>query len=277
MNRVQDNLEKLTRKLNRRRLSGWLELEFASVYQTPVIEGIVLTLVFIGFFGATLTAQYMVVPISIHQPVSSIIDLLEQAFLQSYVTSINLASQLAILLVPLLISRSLARGFEDGTLVTYLSYPVSRSFIIGLKIGLPLVIAGLCVPFISLCADLMLIPTGANIYDLLIITGAFLFYILLIATSTALVAILSRSSTSTTFIGAGMWYALLLLQPMYTMLPYAPRGIINPVQIVVEYLTTPVLGPTIMDLAIAFTGSLFLSLSMIVLILTLFKRREVRS
>lgn len=277
MNHVPNRVSKYSRNLDRRRFRGWLELELASIYQTPVIEGVVLTLVFIGFFGATLTAQYLVVPIGYHQPVANAVVALEQTFIQSYMASITLASQLAILLVPLLISRSLARGFEDGTLVTYLSYPVTRSFIIGLKVCIPIVITGFCVTIGSLCADLILIPTGANAGDLLMITSTFWIYIFLIATSVALIAILSRSSTSTTFIGAGMWYMLFLLGPMFTDVPYALRGIINPVQIVVEHLTTPVLGPTDMDLAIAFTGSLFLILAMIVLILTLFKRREVKS
>jgi len=277
MNQALNRAGESRQRYDFRRFRGWLGLEFASTYQTPVIEGVVLTLVFIGFLGATLTAQYLVIPIAFHQPVVNVIVALEQAFIQSYMASITLATQLTILLLPLLISRSLARGFEDGTLVTFLSYPVSRSFIMGLKVCMPVVITGLCVTVGSLCADLILIPTGGNVRDLLMITSAFWIYILLIATSVALVAILSRSSTSTTFIGAGMWYMLLLFGPFYAELPYALRGIINPVQIVVEHLTIPAFGPTGIDLAIAFAGSLFLILLMIVLILTLFKSREVKS
>jgi len=277
MKQLPSQLCIFTKKFEIRRLMGWLELEISSIYQTPVLEGIVATLVFIGFFGATLTAQFFVILIGFHQPTINVVITLEHTFIRAYLTSITLASQLAILLVPLLISRSFARGFEDGTLVTYLSYPVSRSFIIGLKICIPVVITGFCITLVSLCADLILIPTGANVYNLLIITSAFWIYILLIATSVALIAVLSRSSTSTTFIGAGMWYMLFLLISMYADLPYALRGIINPVQIVVEYLATPALGPTDMDIAIAFTGSLVLIAAMIILILILFKSREVKS
>jgi ABC-type transport system involved in multi-copper enzyme maturation permease subunit len=277
MNQEQNSLTKQTEKTGRRRLLGWLELELASIYHTPFIEGTLLALVFISFLGVTLTAQFFVIPVTFQRPVRIIIDSLEQAFIQSYIASVAFACQLSILLVPLLIARSFARGFEDGTLVTYLSYPVSRSYIIGLKIFTPTTMIGLSVSIASLCVDMMLIPTGANVYNLLLITCAFFVYILLIASSVSLVAVLSRSSTSTMLIGAGIWYVLFLLQPLYADLPYALRGIINPFEAVVKYLTTPALGPTSTDLLLAFAGALILILVMIFLALILFKQREVRS
>jgi ABC-type transport system involved in multi-copper enzyme maturation permease subunit len=277
MNQMRKSPTNRTTDTRRRRLVGWFELELASVYHTPVFEGIMLALVFISFLGVTLTAQFIVIPVTFRQQVGIIINSLEQAFTQSYITSIAFACQLSILLVPLLISRSIARGFEDGTLVTFLSYPVSRTFIIGLKICMPITMIGFCASVVSLCIDSVLILTGANVYDLLLITCAFFIYILLIAASTALVAVLSKSSTSTMLIGAGMWYLLFLLQPVYLDMPYALRGIMNPFQVVVEHFATPTLGPTSMDLLVAFAGALALILVLILLTLILFRQREMRS
>jgi len=263
------------KKYDLRRFQGWVELEISSNYTTPVLEGLIALLVFLGFFGVTFMVHDLAIPIGSNLPPAFVSESLQHASSLAYLNSITISSQLMMFLLSMLITRTLARGFEEGLLTTYLSYPVSRSCLLILKVGIPVMIVGLTTTSVSIIANWLFFSSAGNIYTVLLITGALWLQIVLIATSVALIAIATKSVFTSTTIGVGVWYLLLFLVPSYEWIPLALRSILSPVMIVGKYLILPSLGPTITDLTISLVGGLMLFMILSILTYVTFKRTEV--
>jgi hypothetical protein len=263
------------KKYDLRRLQGWAELEIGSNYATPVLEGLLSLLVFVSFFGVTSMVHNLAIPIGSDLPTSVVSESLQHASSLAYLQSITMSGQLMIFLLTMLISRTLARGFEEGLFTTYLSYPVSRSRLFTLKVGIPVMIVGLTTTLASIVANWLFFSSAGNIYTVLLITGAFWLQIVLIATSVALLALATKSVFSSTAIGIGIWYFLLFLMQSFNWIPIALRGITSPIMIVGQYLILSTLGPTTTDMTIAFVGGLMLTVILSILAYTTFRHAEV--
>jgi ABC-type transport system involved in multi-copper enzyme maturation permease subunit len=263
------------KKYDLRRFQGWVELEISSIYAAPVLEGLVALLVFVSFFGVTSMVHDLAIPIGTDLLPVSVSESLQYASSFAYLQSITMSGQLMMFLLSMLIARTLARGFEEGLLTTYLSYPVSRASLLTLKVGIPVMIVGLTTTLASIVANWLFFSSAGNIYTVLLITGAFWLQIVLIATSVALIAVATKSVFTSATIGIGVWFFLLTLIPIYEWIPIALKGIISPIMLVGQYLILPSLGPTTTDLAISFVGGLLLFVILSILTYATFKRSEV--
>jgi ABC-type transport system involved in multi-copper enzyme maturation permease subunit len=251
-----------------RSFRGWIELERAISYRFPVPEGIVSIFLFLALSSIS-TLEIL-----------NISNLEYLSFL-AYAQGASIIAMFNVIVTPMFLSHTFVRGFSDGTMTTYLSYPISRFNIMVLKVYLPTVFLG-CSVTIPLVLYIHIAFSGITPLNVVILyTIALWATIIFVGGVTSLIAVISKSVIATSFVSIATVYSLFAANISNYKNPYIVQGTFNPVDIVTRYYSgvlNPDINPpppTILDVTGSFIGAIFIGIGLLILALFIFKLREV--
>jgi ABC-type transport system involved in multi-copper enzyme maturation permease subunit len=258
-----------------------IELEVETSYRFPIVETVVAIIVFVGLVGAaSYSNRAMTIALVPGQSwngteASHIYSsFLEQTSTSAYMFSLTSYAGILVFLIPFLVAFTTARGFEDGTLQTILSYPVSRSKLLLSRFVLTATIVGVPATLAPLTVVYGFIPGPKNIEAILMLAAALWAVVILMTSMTMLVSVVLRGTLVTALTGVVLWSAVAVL----TFMPGFPAlisGILNPMHIVQRYMIGIPEGPFLTDVAIALAGCVIFGIVALVASLGLFSRAEV--
>ena len=267
---------------NKEKLRAVIGLQWANSYRFPIVEVILATFLFIGF-ASVLASLFIYHPRLRITPGPSWIatqwldfysQLVSEAATSAYAFSALNCVYVLVLVVPLLVVFSVARGFEDGSHQTMLSYPVRRSTLLLTKICSIVVLTGTSVTAALWVAVSLLSPGGSELHNLLLVTGSLWAFIFLVVSSTTLISVLSRRTMLAAFLGVGFWYGVMSL----AFTPNASLilgGVLNPVSVANELINGWGTEVVFADVVLCTVGAAAIALSLLMVSLTLFDTTEV--
>ena len=181
----------------------------------------------------------------------------------------------AAFVLPVLVMFSTARGFEDGSLQTRLSYPIRRSRLLLTKVFAAL---GLfcTLTFMSMFLAVSIFSPGVPRFEhVLLILGALWAFMLLVITSSTLLALLVKRSLAGVLIGVSFWMGVGVMRILPE--PFTPlENLLNPIPLINEFFnsswTTDVLFS---ELVIYVIGTIALALSFLMICIVYFEQVEV--
>ena len=256
------------------RFSNWIRLELSTTYRFPVIEGIVALLLFVSLQVALpLAMNYSYLqfqPGSGWDGQEALDELKNDAqMISSYLPIISVYAQLFSFLLPMLVAYSLSRGFEDGTFKTFLSYPISRVQLLGLKITLSCFVTCAATIFAFISATALVDPEGQYKAILLPTSLTLILLVLFINLVTALMAVLSKNVVATSFAGLITCFGITAIGPLSYGLPLITRGIFNPPFLIVQLYNGKNPTLTLFDVFIASFTMLGISLVISIIVTSL--------
>jgi ABC-type transport system involved in multi-copper enzyme maturation permease subunit len=258
-----------------------LEIEFSIAYRFPHIELLVAAIIVtsgigvlsIGLFNIGLNLG------SISNYNSTLTIELYSNFVGeiktlAYIQGLAISANALILLVSLFVAFSFARNLEDGTLRTFLSYPIKRSTLVSIKLLLLLVFTSIPIIITTTIWVEVIFPAYSEIGYLVLAISSCVTSILLVSTISLFVAIISKRSSATVFVGTIYWIVLLLMANS-SITPDILNAVFNPVQFVYGCLIRGELDTLVLELIGGFVGALVLSIVLFFVSLKMFSRMEV--
>ncbi|MGY5875807.1 MAG: hypothetical protein RTU30_08685 [Candidatus Thorarchaeota archaeon] len=275
-------------KQNQKSLRGWLGLEIGTTYRFPVVEGLIAVPLFI-ILAIVIPGHLIFRGFNINPEIAT--DDLFGIFSET-VEWIEIVPLLAIpqilaptiiLLVPMLVALTTARGFENGTTKTYLSYPLSRFQLLLLKTGLGVLMTGTLTTLTLLFARFITGTLSIQLDLLLAIIIGIWTLIIFVASVTTFFAVVSKNTIATVFLGVGTFFAALMAYMQSSgpdhYLPDAVRGILNPLILLNEhFINFYTESPEISfgDVLISIVACLVISIIVFVLTWKIFDYSEVK-
>ena len=252
-----------------RSIRGWINLEKAVSYGFPVPEGIVSIFLFIALSS--------IIPLEILDENFS--ESLEYISFRTYAQGALSIAMVMVFIAPMFLSHTFVRGFSDGTMRTFLSYPINRFKIMVLKIYLPSIILGFSAT-IPLVLSIHIAFMGTTYLDFVILyTTAIWATTILVVGITSVIAVISKSIIATPFISMATAFSLSLASLMSYYNPYIIQGTFNPVLIVTRCFTgifnPEIHSPTILDVIGSFICATSIGIGLLILSILIFKFREV--
>jgi hypothetical protein len=175
-----------------------------------------------------------------------------------------------ILLAPLLVAFNLAQGYGNGQIRTLLSCPIRRRTVLLLSISVTIGVV------LSL---LFFYPFSIESYSVLIMTGTFWITVFVITSTCTLLAVTSRSTRITAFVGVGLFlYTFTMInQPsMHPMVQYLffpliiALGHVYPEQPPIWLEKT-----SLLDVFMGSGSAILFGIALLILSLFIFKRQEL--
>ena len=263
-----------------RGLNTWVRLEIETSYPMILIYGtsaILIYIVLILAFTPFLRGFAFIIPFG---HLSGNTELLENFFaniettsLQTAGASINGLIQVLIFLVPMLVAFSISKGFEDGTLRTFLSYPIGRTRILAIKAGFAIALVGVPVSLALLSTQLLLVPANTLSIDLLLLVLSFWLFILLIGSICTLLSVAFKRVSLASITGVGLGYAILVMTRSGLEGYESFFGVFNPIDITIRFVFG--YDTVAVDPAFSYVFNVLLSLIAFTLSIVLFRRAEI--
>ena len=276
---------------NQKLMRGWLELEGGISYRFPVVESVIVTTLFVTII-ATLTGSLRFWGLTIYPvdvDITQFIVISKTDIFDVY-PILSIPSSLVFLLiflVPMVVSYTTARGFENGTVKTLLSYPISRFQFLFLKITLGIVVLGTISTMSIMFASCITGQLTTQLSVLFAIIVGVWILIIFIVSVTTLFAIIIKNSIGASFLGSGIFFLALLSYvqigmtlSQYSHSSYMIKGILNPLLLVNEYFIgiyfNPIISPSFQDVMVSIVSCLFISFLLFILAWKIFDYSEVK-
>ncbi|MHA1652626.1 MAG: ABC transporter permease subunit [Candidatus Thorarchaeota archaeon] len=230
-------------------------------YRSPVIELLVAIVVFVAGAGAlratmgmTVSSRIQAIPFyNATQTCEMFTQGVEMQLTMGLILALYNVWYTMVLLIPPIVAFTFARRFEDGTMRTFLSYPIDRRQLIVTKMivlflvvwipGVIISVTWIYLPFLGIVdwAGIVLTIAVATVALMLLVTGTFA------------IAAVTRKSATTTVVAMMMWIVLLItFSSQGTIPPFMAIG--NPMNLVLEFLmggtNAPHLGDVILGLVV---------------------------
>ncbi|MBS3795967.1 MAG: ABC transporter permease [Candidatus Thorarchaeota archaeon] len=265
---------------NHEKVHPIIELEFKYTYHFPILESIVAIML---FMAATRGIAVGNASVWLELCLGSQWDgsrLIERyyAFLEggtlAYAMALSSLISVFVLLIPALTAFSLARSFEDGTLQTLLSYPLSRSRILLTKVAMILLLT--CIPamVLALAAVYIYIPGGIQFLPFLALSVAFSVFVLVVTSVGILISLISKRTMPSAAAGMLGWTGALAIVSM-DIVPESIKRVINPVAIITESIRGEANTLLTWEIAGSLWGSFIVGIAIFVLGILTFERMEV--
>jgi ABC-type transport system involved in multi-copper enzyme maturation permease subunit len=184
-----------------------------------------------------------------------------------------------ILLAPLLVAFNLAQGYGNGQIRTLLSCPIRRRTVLLLKSGFVVFLISISVTIGVVLSLLFFYPFSIESYSVLIMTGTFWITVFVITSTCTLLAVTSRSTRITAFVGVGLFlYTFTMInQPsMHPMVQYLffpliiALGHVYPEQPPIWLEKT-----SLLDVFMGSGSAILFGIALLILSLFIFKRQEL--
>ncbi len=224
-----------------RNLRASLEYEFETNYRFPVLEGIVAIIIMVSVASALdLAVRYVNIiqtwpsdPDYATANMGFLFSSVQAHSLQVFGLSAYRVTLFLAFLVPLLIAYNLARGFEEGTFQTLLTYPIPRMRLLLFKTLIPIGIIGLTTNLAILLTVLLTVPGQYSGLTLLALSLGFWAHVVLMVSVMTLISVFLKKTLPTALAGIGIWYgfSLVLATPDF---PQAITSFINPIIVIMK-------------------------------------------
>lgn len=264
-----------------RTLLAIYSLESDLSYSFPYVEGIVVVFLFIAF--TSVLSVFGEGPGVLIRPGPAWNATQSVAFYEEYrntmaasaygVSALGFSYVLAFL-VPLLVAFTLAGRFEDGTLHTYLSYPISRSSLLLVKTSMMIIVVGLSTTVSALSVVLFFSRNVAVDAAIILLLAALWSYIVLLTCATTLVGVISKNAGATAIVGVLLWYFLTIIVAM-PLLPAIARDVLNPILAVTSSIGSGVPGLHIGEALIGIGGASLIGVLVLIASIIVFERSEI--
>jgi len=245
-----------------------LAFELSASYRFPVTEGFLLILLFAASYGTL---------VSLYNPhFMNILPRIDETDLLMIVTrsaaanaanafaySLQYTAAFLVILVPMFVAFTFARTFEDGTLKSVLSYPVSRNMLFAVKALFLVTLYCFVTMTTSAAWVAVLLPVTIDIGEMSLLSIAFLLMVLLQVLTCCLLAVVSKRSSVTAVIGLLFFTGLTASQASPNP-HWLVAAVANPVLLVETYYLGGEGAPALWQLTTAFA---LLSIVIIILIL----------
>jgi ABC-type transport system involved in multi-copper enzyme maturation permease subunit len=260
------------------KLMAQFQIEMRMSYRFPVIEGLAALIFLTPIEAAVLTWN----AVSINPDRLEYFVFAEFGFSGMHLGNLMFGlTHLLPILVPVLVSFTAAKSFEDGYIQTLLTYPVERVTVLLVKIICVIIIPAGLLTFTSLFAILFIIPQAPLLGHVSIMLLGVWISILLFAALSMLVAVITKKVSATAIFGLafGIVTPILLNNPD---IPNSIRVALDPFGAAYRYIVnhsnysmfsnevTPLI-----DLQIGFGISLMISLVLLAFTLWIFTRSEI--
>ncbi|MHA1909849.1 MAG: ABC transporter permease subunit, partial [Candidatus Thorarchaeota archaeon] len=233
-------------KQNQNSFRGWLGLEIGTSYRFPVVEGLITVPLYIILAivipGHLIFRGFNINSDNVNDDLyGTFAEIVEQIEVIPLLVLPQVLVPIIIFLVPMLVALTTARGFENGTTKTYLSYPLSRFQLLILKTGLGVLMTGILSTLTLIFARFIMGVLSIQLDVLLAIIIGVWTLIILVASVTTFFAVVSKNTIATGFLGIGTFYAALMTYIQSEIgpslnLPDSIRGIMNPLFLVGDHL-----------------------------------------
>ena len=202
-------------------------------------------------------------------------ELLGEAAVRVYSTSAFGLSVIVAFVLPVLVMFSIARGFEDGSLQTHLSYPIGRSRLLLTKVNAALGMFGLMTSMSMCLAVSILSPGVPRVEHVLLILSSLWAFMLLVITSSALIALLVKRSLVGVLVGVAFWLGIGVmgvLPDIFTPL----ENLLNPMSRINDFFNFSWMTEVLFtELAMNVIGTIALALSLLMICIVYFEQVEV--
>ncbi len=257
-------------------------VEAALSYRIPLIEGLLAVVTFIAAVSmSAILITSMKFSMDIGDPLYNGavgVPLLEQVIGQCATASYALAQDISwaffIVLIPLFFAFTFARWFEDTTLRTILSYPVSRTTLLAVKIVMSVVVISLPALLVPLFLIIALLPAGASVNLLGLFFVSVVISVALISGTSMLISVILRSASAAAVAGILLWAILSYL----VSLPDLPTRLFmlcSPTKIVANYALGLYSGMAYSEVIMMLLGSCGLLLLLVLVGVMVLRRVEV--
>jgi len=146
-------------------------------------------------------------------------------------------THLLAILIPLLTSLSIANSYEDGTLKTFLTYPVRRFSLLAVKVSQVVILPGLVTTLASTMSIYIFIPEMISMMpEFVLLIGAMWIFILLLMSVTTLISVFSRRITVSAVGGIAFWYSIQLLLNLGGLPPVFSQ-VLNPLGTAITFVS----------------------------------------
>ncbi len=190
------------------------------------------------------------------------------------ISSFGMISLVAFIL-PILVMFSIARGFEDGSLQTRLSYPIGRSRLLLTKVVAALGLFGSLTSISMFLAVTIISPGTPRVDHVLLILGALWAFMLLVIASSTLIALLVKRQLVGVLIGVAFWLGIGVmgvLPDIFTPL----ENLLNPMTPITYFFNTPWMTDVLFnELVVYVIGTIALALSLLMICIVYFEKVEV--
>jgi len=190
------------------------------------------------------------------------------------ISALGISSIVAFVL-PILVMFSIARGFEDGSLQTRLSYPIGRSRLLLTKVVAALGLFGSMTSVSMFLAVSIISPGTPRVDHVLLILGALWAFMLLVIASSTLIALLVKRQLVGVLIGVALWLGIGVMRVLPDI--FVPlENLLNPMTPIYEFFNFPWMTDILFsDLVIYVIGTIALALSLLMICIVYFEKVEV--
>lgn len=259
-----------------------IELETGYTYRFPTFEVILVLLVYVAFMSSLSFSSFYEIVVS-RSPyyngtnmLGHVDSLINETRTRILAFAFYPYTHLLAMLIPLLVSLSVANCYEDKTLQTFLTYPVRRFTLLAVKASYAAVLPGAIAILSSICAAYFFIPEMESmIWEFTLLVVAMWIFIIFILSVSTLISILSRRITIAAVGGIAFWYSVQLLINLGG-LPQMYSQLLNPLGTTISFISAT--GSATMlftDLVFSLIGTLIIGVVILSVCFALFERAEI--
>ncbi|NHI84303.1 MAG: hypothetical protein EAX81_08395 [Candidatus Thorarchaeota archaeon] len=178
------------------------------------------------------------------------------------------------ILVPLFFAFTLARAFEDGTLRTLMSYPISRTMLLTVKTLVFIIVISIPVILIPLLLIATYLPSEAIVNYLGLFIISTLLSVAQLSVTSILLSVLSKDAATTAVVGVLLWVGLSYLSSLPTI-PIHFLMLCSPIKMLSNYAVG--LYPEMINWELLFLllGSLAFVAALFIIGIRVFRRVEI--
>ncbi len=257
------------------------ELEINQSYSFPTVEAVVVVFLFIAFistlgvFGA---GRYVLLRPGPEwngtAAIESFVEYRQTMTASVYGFSALSFSHVLTFVVPLLVAFTLAGRFEDGTLHTYLSYPVDRITFLAVKVSGMIVLLGMSATFSSLSVIFIFVPGNREVFSILLLSAALWAFIMLLTSVTTLISIISKKAEVTAIMGIALWYVIALVIVMPSI-PDVIRNVLNPILLTNAFVSGGDMGLQAGEVFFGICGAVLIGVVALIASIITFEKAEI--
>lgn len=281
MSEHEVNPIKIRARLLLHEISIWTRYDLATSFKSPILEGVFFILLAGTLIPALLGIQKYWIPFvtsfdGIDSDILKTIEIFSKDFSTvTLLSSLFSVGQLAIFIIPLLLSFSFAQTLEDGSIRTLLSYPIKRSRFLTVKFALPVIFTAGISSICSLGINYLLIPGNKDL-EVFMLSIVFLWLLIsLVTVCTILIGILTRNAVLTLVFGSGVWFLGNSFIVTSSETSIILRGLFSPMTVMLEYVSQGFNAPTISDIYILLSVFPILIMLISAVSYVLFRRIEL--
>jgi ABC-type transport system involved in multi-copper enzyme maturation permease subunit len=257
-----------------------IELTFS--YRIPLVESVIAIIAYVSAISVFIVAfQTLGMNVSPGDPLYNGTEMVLE-YQQTVNTRATMSYVLALsncwifftIFIPLFFAFTFARTFEDGTLRTFLTYPIDRTTLLVVKMVVSVAVVSVPTAVIPLLWITAFFPPETVVSHLGIVCVSMILSTTLIVATSLVLSVASKDGASTAVVGVLLWTGLSSLSSLPTMPPVVLM-VASPIRMVSNYVAGVYEGMLYSDLFLLLLGSLAVTVMFCIIAVGLFRRQDI--